>query len=193
MGVITKPLKQLTDASQRLADADYDVDLNYHGRNEIGTLTGAFTRMRDQIRRSIADLNHQIYHDRLTDLPNMRHFFTLAEEPGSGMLAEGRQPVMLYFDIVGLKNYNRQYGFEKGDRLIAGLRRDTLAAVRRPPGLPLQRRPLRGGDGRGPRGGRASRRCFRECETAMDGKRLPIRVGVYPRNALESGGRQRRL
>ena len=38
MRVITRPLKQLTDASQRLADADYDVDLNYHGDNEIGTL-----------------------------------------------------------------------------------------------------------------------------------------------------------
>ena len=120
MRVITSPLKQLTDASQRLADADYDVDLSYHGNNEIGTLTGSFKMMRDRIRNYIDDLNHQLYHDKLTDLPNMRHFFTLAQELRSNMLAQGLQPVMLYFDIVGLRHYNRQYGFEKGDRLIVG-------------------------------------------------------------------------
>ena len=95
MRVITNPLRQLTDASQRLADADYDVDLNYRGRNEIGTLTGAFKRMRDQIRLYIDDLNHQLYHDRLTDLPNMRHFFTLAEAARDEMLSKGLRPVML--------------------------------------------------------------------------------------------------
>ena len=179
MGVITKPLKQLTDASRRLADADYDVDLNYHGRNEIGTLTGAFTRMRDQIRRSIADLNHQIYHDRLTDLPNMRHFFTLAEDARQRMLEEGAQPAMLYFDIVGLKNYNQMYGFEKGDQVIvnfAGILSrqfgkhqvcrfsgDHFTAVTDTARVEAELGAV-----------------LRECETALNGERLPIRVGVYP-------------
>ena len=80
VGAITLPLKQLTDASQRLADADYDVDLSYDEEDEIGTLTAAFKRMRDQLRQYIRDLNHQVLHDRLTDLPNVRHFFSRAVE-----------------------------------------------------------------------------------------------------------------
>ena len=183
MRVITSPLKQLTDASQRLADADYDVDLSYHGNNEIGTLTGSFKMMRDRIRNYIDDLNHQLYHDKLTDLPNMRHFFTLAQELRSNMLAQGLQPVMLYFDIVGLRHYNRQYGFEKGDRLIVGfadilLRQfgdhrvcrysgDHFAAVTDESSVEEELRAV-----------------LQECETAMDGQRLPVRIGVYP-NRLE--------
>ena len=183
MRVITNPLKQLTDASQRLADADYDVDLNYRGKNEIGTLTGAFKRMRDQIRLYIDDLNYQLYHDRLTDLPNMRHFFTLAEEARDEMLSKGLRPVMLYFNIVGLRNYNRQYGFEMGDKAIQNLagilsrqfgdhrvcrfNGDHFAAVSDEDHVD-----------------EALRQVIQECETAMGGKRMSIRVGIYP-NALE--------
>ena len=180
---ITHPLKQLTDASQRLASADYDVDLNYRGNNEIGTLTSAFKRMRDQIKLYIEDLNHQIYHDRMTDLPNMRHFFTLAEEERDRLLQAGKEPVMCHFDMIGLSNYNRQYGFEKGDQVIVNFA-GILSRIF--------------GDHRVCRFGgdqftavtdeghveQELQAVLRECETAMDGKRLPVRIGVYA-NKLE--------
>ena len=184
MRVITNPLKQLTDASRKLADADYDVDLNYRGKNEIGTLTDAFTRMRDQIRHSIDDLNHQLNHDKLTDLPNMRHFFALAETARKQLLSEDLKPVMLYFDIIGLKSINRQYGFEMGDRVILNFAEilarqfghdrvcrfseDHFAAVsdeehvENDLGTVLQ-----------------------ACEAANNGKRLAVRIGVYP-DSIES-------
>ena len=183
VGAITSPLSDLTDASRRLADGDYEVELSYQGKNEIGALTGAFKRMRDQIRKYIHDLNHQLYHDRLTDLPNMRHFFDLAGKQRDDMLAEGRRPVLLFFNVVGLSGYNRQQGFDRGDRLIAGfagilLRQfgdhrvcrisgDHFAAVTDEE-----------------RAVGEIQAVLRECETAMDGKPLPIRVGAYP-NALE--------
>ncbi len=183
MGAITFPLKQLTAASQRLADADYDVDLNYRGKNEIGTLTDSFKRMRDQIRRYVDDLNHQIYHDRLTDLPNMRHFFNLAEQERDKMLEQDGKPVMLYFDIVGLGYYNRHYGFERGDRLIV----DFAGILSQQFG---DHRVCRFSGGRFAAVSDEDRveaeleTIIQKCQTAMDGTRLPIRVGVYP-NRLE--------
>ncbi len=178
MGIITFPLQELTSASARLADGDYDADLSYHGKDEIGTLTGAFKRMRDQIKSYIEDLNHQLYHDRLTGLPNMRRFFTLAEEMRESLLAQGQQPAMVYFDIIGLRHYNRQYGFEKGDELIvsfAGILTrhfghhricrfsgDHFAVVTDEENVEEELQKI-----------------LRECETAMDGKRLPLRIGVY--------------
>ena len=182
--IITAPLEQLTDASKHLADVDYDVDLNYHGKNEIGALTSAFKQMRDQLKHYIDDLNHQLYHDRLTDLPNMRHFFNLAMETRNILLAEGKKPVMLYFDIIGLRHYNRQYGFKKGDRLIINFARilsqqfgdhricrfngDHFAAVTDEDHIQEDMKAI-----------------MDECETAMDGNRLNIRVGAYP-NRLEA-------
>lgn len=183
MRVITMPLKQLTAASGRLADADYDVDLTYRSRDEIGILTASFERMRWQIKKYIDDLNYQLNHDKLTDLPNMRYFFTLAEEARVCLLSEGRQPVMLHFDIIGLKYYNRQYGFAKGDKLIVYfakiLRRqfgedricrfsgDHFCAVTDEGCMEEDVQAI-----------------LRECETALDGKPLPVRVGAYP-NRLE--------
>ncbi len=179
VGAITFPLKELTDASRRLADGDYEVDLSYRVNNEIGTLTGAFKRMRDQISQYIHDLNHQILHDRLTDLPNMRHFFDLADRQGADMRAEGRTPVLLYFNLVGLSSYNRQYGFDKGDRLIV----DFAGILLRQFG---DHRVCRiSGDHFAAvtdeeRAVGEIQAVLRECETAMDGRPLPVRVGAYP-------------
>ncbi len=176
---LTSPLKELTDASRRLADEDYDVDLNYRGKDEIGTLTGSFKRMRDQIRRSIDDLNHQIYHDRLTDLPNMRHFFTLAQEESARLKAAGKQPAMIYFDIIGLSQVNRQSGFEKGDeilRTVSGILTEVFGA----------RCVCRfGGDhfaavADEERVEELVREVFKKCENAADGRSIALRVGVYP-------------
>jgi diguanylate cyclase (GGDEF)-like protein len=179
MRAISRPLVRLTDASKRLANADYDVDLNYAGKNEIGTLTSSFKQMRDQIRHYIDDLNHQIYHDRLTDLPNMRHFFTLARGEQRSLRKEGRQSVMVYFDIIGLGHYNRQYGFDKGDRLIV----DFAQILVRQFG---KHRVCRfSGDQFMVMTDEASverelQAVLRKCERAMDGERLNVRVGVYP-------------
>ena len=117
-GRLTDPLKRLTAASQRLADADYDVELNYKRNDEVGALTTAFRRMRDQIQEDFDDLNHRLNTDDLTGLPNQRHFFKLAMDERDRLVACGKHPVMLYFNLGGMKHYNRQYGFDEGDRLI---------------------------------------------------------------------------
>ena len=118
MGLITKPLKDLTDASQRLAAGEFDTPLEYKANDEVGKLTKAFTQMRDRQKRYISDLNRQIYTDKLTGLPNMRGFFRLAEKERQRLQAAGRHSVMLFFNLIGMKHFNRQYGFEEGDRLI---------------------------------------------------------------------------
>ncbi len=184
MGAITYPLKQLTDASKNLADVDYDVDLNYAGKNEIGALTSAFKRMREQLRLYIDSLNHQILYDRLTELPNMRHFFTLAVEAKNRIESEGGKPVMVYINLIGIKYYNRQFGFKMGDKLIVNLARilsknfgenmvcrfsgDQFAAVSEEGQVE-----------------KVIQKVLDECSTAADGKELSIRVGLY-RNSLEN-------
>ena len=178
MRLITHPLKNLTAAARKLAAEDYDVELSYQSPDEIGELTNAFQRMRDQLKRDIEDLNHRVDTDALTNLPNMRHFFQLAEAEKRCLLEDGKRPALLYFNLVGMKHYNRQYGFDEGDRLICAvgdvlsrrygeqrmgrLSEDHFAAITEEEHLE---------DG--------LRAVLRECQRLNGGKTLPIRVGVY--------------
>ena len=116
---ITQPISDLTTASQRLAAGDYDVELDYDRDDEIGVLNGSFIQMRDRIGQYIEDLNHRINTDSLTELPKMRYFFGLAEAEKKRLGEEGRDAVMVYFNLIGISHFNRQYGFDEGDRLLA--------------------------------------------------------------------------
>ncbi len=183
MRFITQPLQRLTAAAQRLADEDYDVALSYKSRDEIGMLTEAFIRMRDQIRSYIADLNRRINTDVLTGLPNMRSFFKLAEAERRRLREDGEGSVLLYFDLIGMKYYNRQYGFDEGDKLLREIGQtllraygekcicryseDHFAAVCGETGL--EERLLT---------------VIHACESANGGNSLPMRAGIY-RDSIE--------
>ena len=183
MQIVTLPLLKLTAAAQRLADEDYDVALSYERGDEIGQLTQTFIRMRDRLKIYIADLNRRVNTDMLTGLPNMRCFFKLAATERKRLLDEGREPVMLYFDLIGMKHYNRQYGFEEGDKLLCDIGQilsryfgeqclcryseDHFAIVSEEEGLEERLNQV-----------------FRDCESANGGVSLPVRVGIY-QNSIE--------
>ncbi|MBR2676590.1 MAG: EAL domain-containing protein [Solobacterium sp.] len=57
-------------------------------------------------------------YDYLTGLPNMNYFFELASAARADFRKNGRDAVLLYMDLVGLKYYNQKYGFAEGDRLL---------------------------------------------------------------------------
>ncbi|MDO5701766.1 MAG: EAL domain-containing protein [Lachnospiraceae bacterium] len=179
MRIITRPLQHLTAASERLADGDYDVELNYSGKDEVGTLTRAFSRMRDHIKKYVSELRRKIYTDDLTGLSNMRGFFYHADNNRRLMLEAGGSPALLYFDMIGMKYFNRQYGFEEGNSLICAiadiLRRhydekccsrfgqDHFAVLADEAGMEDELRTI-----------------FTELASANGGLTLSVRVGIYP-------------
>ncbi len=69
------------------------------------------------------------YYDRLTGLPGMTHFLELAEAGKASIVAGGGNAALLYLDLNGMKNYNDNYGFAEGDKLLrafAGLLEDLF-------------------------------------------------------------------
>ncbi len=178
LGLITRPLQRLTAASRRLARAEYDVELDYTGRDEIGVLTLAFQQMRDKIKLYIDDLNRRIITDSLTGAPNMRHFFKLAAQERARLLEQGLSPAVLYVNLIGMKHYNRQYGFEEGDNLIravAGILAQHFGALNM----------CRFSEDHFAVMTHAGKldeleSFFAECREANGGKSLPIHVGIYP-------------
>ncbi len=176
---LTGPLLKLAHASRKLADSDYDIELDYKGNDEVGVLTKSFVQMRDQIKAYIADLNRRIYTDDLTGLANTRRFFKVGEDDRRALSDEGKSPVLLYFDLIGMKNFNRQYGYEEGNRLlcdvaeiikahfgeqnVSRIGQDHFAAITAQEGLEAELETI-----------------FSECRTVDNDKSLPVHVGIYP-------------
>ncbi len=57
-------------------------------------------------------------YDNLTTLPNMTYFYELAEAGRSSMRADGKNGAIIFFDMCGMKGYNRAFGYALGDALL---------------------------------------------------------------------------
>ncbi len=58
------------------------------------------------------------YYDHLTGLPGMTYFYELVMEKLLVMKADGECPALIYFDLCGMKYFNRKHGFSEGDKLL---------------------------------------------------------------------------
>ena len=119
------------------------------------------------------------HYDDLTGLSDMTLFFELGEAAKTCVLKGGGQPILLYFNLDGMKFFNANYGFAQGDRILqafAGLLlrnfgtenccrigADHFAAVSEETGLEDK---LNG--------------IFYEFGCLNDGKTPPVHVGIYP-------------
>jgi diguanylate cyclase (GGDEF)-like protein len=116
---ITEPLETLANASEQLAEGNYNVELTYNGDDEVGTLTRSFAYMKDELRELIEDLNSRAYRDALTGVRNKGSFNLLAHKLDEIITYAdtGHVPdfAIVMFDCNGLKHVNDTYGHEKGD------------------------------------------------------------------------------
>ena len=119
---IIEPLQTLTAASQRIAEGDYEVKLEYDRNDEVGILTRSFQRQVEHLKAYINDLNSKAYKDALTHVKNKGAFevqlrklddLLQTSEPGAPM-----EFAIVMFDCNFLKNINDQYGHSCGDTYL---------------------------------------------------------------------------
>jgi len=123
---ITKPLVELVKAATRVKDGDYDVELKYNGRNEVGVLTESFRTLISHLKAYINDLN-RINEDLKADnlsleaatirdsLTGVKNRFALRRDYDS--YAEKDVHLMM-IDIDDFKKVNDTYGHSVGDYLL---------------------------------------------------------------------------
>ena len=118
------------------------------------------------------------YYDYLTGLPNMTYFLELADAGKKRILESGETPAILYFDLSGMKFFNKRFGFAEGDKLIRAVARvlvhhfsaencsrfgqDHFAAFTYATGLE-----------------ETLDNIFDECKSINNGVNLPLHVGIY--------------
>lgn len=122
MDAATKPLAQLTTAARKLIAGSYDIELDYDGKDEVGTLTAAFRQLRDHLQLYISDLNSRAYSDSITGVRNKGAFtISLARLNDEIRLREERGSVefaIIILDCNSLKKINDEYGHSRGDMYL---------------------------------------------------------------------------
>ena len=122
MNALTKPLIRLTSASQKLVAGDYDVELDYEGRDEVGILTAAFRKMRDHLKLYISDLNSRAYTDAMTGVKNKGAFTASLAKLEHLIQVTGREAppalAVVVLDCNDLKHINDHYGHNCGDTYL---------------------------------------------------------------------------
>ena len=106
-----KPLMFLTEAAQKIANGNLDVQLPLESRNELGTLVKS-------IREMVSKLEIYVYHDKLTGLRNTTSYARKCYEISERTEGNNMPYAVIVFDVNFLKKINDTYGHEAGNELI---------------------------------------------------------------------------
>lgn len=106
---IYKPTGERLAIVQYLDEGPYVEDPNSEGGEKAYSLS-----------RSVNEdsKNYNKSYDYLTGLPQMTFFFELATYARELIVESGDKAAMLYFDLGGMKLFNRKYGYLEGDKLL---------------------------------------------------------------------------
>ena len=164
-----------TETGERLAVVWYTNEGAYSSEGSEGKegLNVSFNRVLRE-----GSLFYKDHYDVLTGMPNMAYFFELADAGRKTLAAEGKQTAFLFFDLCGMKSFNRKFGFSGGDELLRAFGKllvryfhnenccrisaDHFAAYTDADKLEDR-----------------IKKIFAECKGLNDGKTLPVRVGIY--------------
>ena len=115
---IIAPLKDLTEATQKVVAGDLNVSLNYNGNDEVGRLSSSFQKTIDVINDHIDHINRLAYTDTLTSLRNTASFAEFGSKLNRKIAAHQAKFVLIVLDMNNLKQINDRFGHEIGNKYI---------------------------------------------------------------------------
>ena len=130
---IVYPLKKLTDASVKLSNGDYDVEIVHSNTHEIRLLSTAFENMALHLKEH-EKLQHLLaYRDSLTGLRNTNSYWAWITDFDKEIETKNIVFGVLVFDINYLKETNDRYGHDMGNKLIVSAARVISDTFKRSP------------------------------------------------------------
>jgi diguanylate cyclase (GGDEF)-like protein len=143
---IVRPLRRLTQAADRVATGDLEVDLPVNTHSEVGYLIQMFNHMVGRLRRNRDELdsvnaelqekNRELHQlsiiDELTGLHNRKHLMETLDAEVTRSKRNDHTFALLVVDIDHFKLINDTYGHQKGDQVLRQLGavfRETVRSV----------------------------------------------------------------
>ena len=116
---ITKPLRELTKAAQKVGAGDYDIEIKHDSNDEVGILARTFQELVSNLKNYIARLkedNAKLEEATVRDsLTGARNRFALRRDYDTYI---DKEVHLLMFDIDDFKKINDCYGHAVGDYLL---------------------------------------------------------------------------
>ena len=121
-GLVTKPLRTLARAAERLGSGDYTTPVQgLHRSDEIGELAQSFESMRISVAEKQEQILRLAYWDALTGLPNRAQFRDAVASAIAGAGGSRAPVAVLMLDLDRFKHVNDVLGYAIGDRLLQGV------------------------------------------------------------------------
>ena len=108
-------------------------------RDARGDVTKLVIVNRDISERKRAEqqLEHNLFHDAMTGLPNRRRFLDRLQQLFAGARREGRHYALLLVNVDHFKAFNQSMGTGAGDQILQEIAR-RIAACLRPADAPVR-------------------------------------------------------
>lgn len=117
-GRFVRPLRDLTEATKRIAMGDFSVKVRPTTNDEVGRLAQSIRDTSEQLQKYIGNLNTLAYRDMMTGVRNKTAYLEATHKMQERMETETLQFALMLLDINYLKQINDTYGHDYGDRLI---------------------------------------------------------------------------
>lgn len=130
---IVDPLRKLTDASEKLSNGDYNVEMIESDTYEIKLLSAAFENMAVHLREREELLHLSANRDSLTGLRNTTSYKAWSAKFGEEIENKNAKFGVAVFDVNDLKVANDRYGHDVGNKLIVTAARIISDTFKRSP------------------------------------------------------------
>ncbi|MEN6371057.1 MAG: diguanylate cyclase [Armatimonadota bacterium] len=127
---ISKPINQLTVATQLIADGNLDHVISIDSKDEIGKMAESLNRMTQSLRESQTSLLQRANTDGLTGLYNHRYFQDRLNQELKRALRYSRPLSLMMIDLDGFKAVNDSLGHLAGDTILRNFSKILTSEVR---------------------------------------------------------------
>ena len=130
---IVDPLNKLTDASKKLSNGNYDVEIVQSDTYEIKLLSAAFENMTTHLREHEKHQRFLAYRDSLTGLRNTTAYKAWVTDFEKELQSNQIDFGVIVLDVNNLKEANDSHGHDAGNKLIVTAARIISTTFKRSP------------------------------------------------------------
>lgn len=115
---IINPLNDITEATRKFADGNWDAELKCKTKDELQQLSDSILIMAGNTKKYINEINNMAFTDGLTGVKNKTCYMNYTSSLAERVQKNSSKYGIVVFDVNGLKAINDTEGHEAGDQLI---------------------------------------------------------------------------